>query len=111
MKGHHQGARRPAGQAQVDRVVNVWPDSLEIGPEGNRVLVGRELPAVAPPRAGKLVSPWRQRRLVQGGVQEQREPGVEALGDQPLKQSPRVRTDTAAGAPALQRPHVQQNPR
>src|ERR1700682_5910522 len=41
--------RRPAGQAEVDGVIEGRPDALEVGPQRHRLLVGGELSVVAAP--------------------------------------------------------------
>jgi hypothetical protein len=111
MHGDGQGARGPARQAEVDRVVKVWADSREIRPEGHRFLISGELTVVSAPRAGKLVPARRKGQFVEAGVQEKGQSGIEALRDQAAEQASRVRTDPSPGARTLQRPHIQQNPR
>jgi len=108
--GDDQRARRPAGQPEVDGVIESGLKALEIRTQSHSLLVARELAVVAAARAGEGVSPGRQGRLVETSVEQQGKPGIKTLGDQTLEQAPRVRTNTPAGAWALQGPNVQQHP-
>ena len=44
-------------------------------------------------------------------IEEQGQPGIKSLRDQPLEQASCIRTNTSPGAWSLEGPHVQQHPR
>ena len=96
---------------EVDRVVQIWPDPLDIAGQGHGVLVGRELAVAAAATAREPVLPDGQLGRIEGHVQEEGQLGVKTRLDQPFQQSPRVGAHASRGAGPLQRPHVQQHGR
>ena len=75
------------------------------------VLVRRELAGAAAPAAGQPVPALRQRGLVEGDVEQQRQVGVEARLDQALEKASCVGAHAPDRARPLERPHVQQDGR